>query len=151
MLLTEEIAMRAQWAAATLAMLVLTSTAALVRADEPALTPEQRMQARYPQPARVGDLIGLPVLDDRARTLGHVHEIVRTDKDKILLIVDYDGFLGWHSRPIAVPLEAVGIAGRHISSLDMPRHDYESAPTWNDTTAQPLSADAVIKIALARH
>jgi PRC-barrel domain len=150
MFLIEEIAMRAQWAA-TLAMLVLTSTAALALAGEPALTPEQRMQARYPQPARVGDLIGLPVLDDRARTLGYVHEIVRTDKDQILLIIDYGGFLGWHSRPVAVPLEVVGIAGRHISSLDMPRHAYESAPTWTDTSARAVSADAVIRIALARH
>jgi hypothetical protein len=148
MFLIEEIAMRAQW---TLAMLVLLSTAALAQTGEPASTPEQRMQARYPQAARVGDLIGLPVLDDRARTLGYVREIVRTDKDKILLIVDYNGFLGWHSRPIAVPLEVVGIAGRHISSLDMPRRDYESAPTWNGASGRAVSADTVIKIALARH
>jgi hypothetical protein len=148
MFLIEEIAMRAQW---TLAMLVLLSTAALAQTGEPASTPEQRMQARYPQAARVGDLIGLPVLDDRARTLGYVREIVRTYKDKILLIVDYNGFLGWHSRPIAVPLEVVGIAGRHISSLDMPRRDYESAPTWNGASGRAVSADTVIKIALARH
>jgi hypothetical protein len=149
--LIEEIAMRARWTAATLAMVVLISTGASAQTGEPASTPEQRMQARFPQPARVGDLIGLPVLDDRARTLGYVHEIVRTDKDKILLIVDYGGFLGWHSRPVAVPLEVVGIAGRHISSLDMPRHDYEAAPTWKDRSAHALSSDAVIKIALARH
>ena len=28
------------------------------------LSPEERMQRRYPQPVRVGDLIGLPVLDE---------------------------------------------------------------------------------------
>jgi PRC-barrel domain len=149
--LIEEFAMRARWTAATLATVVLISTGTSAQTVEPAPTPEQRMQARFPQPARVGDLIGLPVLDDRARTLGYVREIVRTDEDKIQLIVDYDGFLGWHSRPVAVPLEVVGIAGRHISSLDMPRHDYESAPTWKGTSAQALAADAVIKVALARH
>jgi hypothetical protein len=151
MFLIEEYAMRARWTAATLATLVLISTGTSAQTNEPAPTPEQRMEARFPQPARVGDLIGLPVLDDRARTLGYVREIVRTDEDKIQLIVDYDGFLGWHSRPIAVPLEVVGIAGRHISSLDMPRHDYETAPTWKGTSAQVLAADAVIKVALARH
>ncbi len=88
------------------------------------------MQARYPQPVRVGDLIGLPVLDDSARTLGYVREVVRTNENKIELIVDYRGFLGWRSRPVAVPLEVVGIAGRQISSLDMPRSEYASAPTW---------------------
>jgi hypothetical protein len=149
--LIEEMAMHARRAAATLAVLLTISTGASAQTTEPALTPEQRMQSRFPQPARVGDLIGLPVLDDRARTLGYVREIIRTDTDKIQLIVDYDGFLGWHRRPIAVPLEVVGIAGRHISSLDMSRHDYETAPTWKGTSAQALGADAVIKIALARH
>ncbi len=118
---------------------------------EPPLTAEQRMQARYPQPARVGDLIGLPVLDDSARTLGHVRAIVRTNKNKIVLIVGYRGVFDWHSRPIAVPLEVVGIAGRHISSLDMSRSQYAAAPTWQHTDAQPLPANAVIKIALSRH
>ena len=109
------------------------------------------MQARYPQPVRVGDLIGLPVLDDNARTLGYVSKIVRTNKNKIELIVDYRGFLDWRSRPIAVPLEVVGIAGRQISSLDMPRMEYRSAPTWQNAGAQALPADAMIKIALSRH
>ena len=30
---------------------------------KPEMTPEQKMQARFPQPAKVGHLIGLPVLD----------------------------------------------------------------------------------------
>jgi hypothetical protein len=38
------------------------------------MTPEQRMQARFPLNVRVGDLIGLPMLDDTARTLGHVRK-----------------------------------------------------------------------------
>ena len=116
------------------------------------MPPEQRMQARFPQPVRVGDLIGLPVLDDNARTLGYVSKIVRTNQDKIELIVDYRGFFGWRSRPIAVPLEVVGIAGpSDLASLDMPRMEYRSAPTWQNAGAQALPADAMIKIALSRH
>jgi PRC-barrel domain len=118
---------------------------------DPSLAAEQRMLARYPQPVRVGDIIGLPVLDDNARTLGYVRQVVRTNENKIELIVDYDGFLGWRSRLVAVPLEVVGIAGRHISSLDMPRSQYESASPWHSAGAQDLPADATISIALARH
>ena len=81
---------------------MLTPTGVFAQPTEP-LTAEQRMNARYPQPARVGDLIGLPVLDDSARTLGYVHEIVRTNKNKIELIVDYRGVFDWRSRPIAPP------------------------------------------------
>src|SRR5271154_3968549 len=48
---------------------------------------EQRMRRRFPQPVRVGDLVGLPVLDDGSRTLGLVREVVRTAGNKIELIV----------------------------------------------------------------
>ena len=109
------------------------------------------MQARYPQPVRVGDLIGLPVLDDRARTLGHVREVVRTNENKIELIVDYRGFLDWRARPVAVPMEVVGIAGRQIPSLDMPRSEYAAAATWQNAGVQTLPADSMIRIALSRH
>jgi hypothetical protein len=120
------------------------------KAEKP-VTAERRMQARYPQPVRVGDLIGLPLLDDNARTLGFVRKIVRTNEDKIALIVDYGGFLGCGGRTLAVPLEVVGIAGRQLTSLDMPRSEYASAPDWQDAGAQTLDRDATIRIALSRH
>jgi hypothetical protein len=134
-----------------MAISALMPTGILAQTAASAPTAEQRMNARFPQPARVGDLIGLPVLDDSARTLGYVREIVRTNKNKIELIVDYRGLFDWRSRPIAVPLEVVGIAGRHISSIDMPRSEYAAAATWRNIDAQPLPADAVIRIALSRH
>jgi PRC-barrel domain len=143
--------MRSLMITAALAFLVLMPAGAFGQATQPTTTAEQRMHARYPQPVRVGDLIGLPLLDDQARTLGHVREVVRTNENKIELIIDYHGFLGWRSRPIAVPLEVVGIAGRQISSLDMPRSEYASAPTWQNAGAHVLPADAMIKIALSRH
>lgn len=115
------------------------------------MTPEQRMQARFPQPVRVGNLIGLPVLDDRASTLGHVREVVRAKDGKIELIVGYGGLFGYGERPVAVPLEVVGIAGRQLTSLDMPRNEYSSAPTWQTAGTQALPNDATIEIALSRH
>src|SRR5437763_34063 len=41
-------------------------------------TPEDRMNRRYPQPVRVGFLIGLPVLDQRDSTYGYIRAVVRT-------------------------------------------------------------------------
>ena len=114
------------------------------------MTLAERMQARFPQPVRVGDLIGLPLLDDSSCTLGHVREVVRTADDKIELIVAYGGLLGWGARPVAVPIEVVGIQGRELASLDMPRSEYAAAPTWRNAGAQALPNDATIKIALAR-
>ena len=122
-------------------------------ADKP-MPMDERMSRRFPQPARVGDLIGLPVLDDGMSTLGHVAQVVRTPAGKIALIVDYSrwfGFFGWFTRPVAVPIEAVGIEGRQIASLDMARDKYAAAPTWQPGDATPLPADASIRIALARN
>lgn len=110
----------------------------------------ERMRRRFPQPVRVGDLIGLPVIDDNSRTLGYVRQVVRTPQSKIKLIVDYDGFFGWGTRPVAVPIEVVGILGRELASLDMPPKDYAAAPTWRDTGDTVIPNSDSISVALAR-
>ncbi len=110
----------------------------------------ERMQRRFPQPVRVGALIGLPVLDDDSRTLGHVRQVVRTPQGKIKLIVAYGGFLGWGTRLVAVPIEVVGIFGRQLASLDMPPKEYAAASTWHRTDDTVIPNDDSIVIALAR-
>jgi hypothetical protein len=112
---------------------------------------KERMLRRFPQPVQVGDLIGLPVLNENASTLGHVRQVVRTPQGNVELIVSYSRLWGWFGRPVAVPIEVVGIEGRQLVSLDMDSDDYARAPTWqkNDTTALPN--DATIRIALARN
>lgn len=109
-----------------------------------------RMQKRFPQFVRVGDLIGLPVEDDDSRTLGYVRRVVRTPHGKIKLIVGYGGVLGWGTRLVAVPIEVVGIFGRQLASLDMPRHEYAKAPPWHDTGDTVIPDDDAIRVALAR-
>ena len=110
----------------------------------------ERMRRRFPQAVRVGDLIDLPVLDDGDRTLGYVRQVVRTPQDKIELIVAYGGLFGWGARPVAVPIEVVGILGRELASLDMPRSEYAAAPTWQGSDETVLPNDDLIRVALAR-
>jgi hypothetical protein len=111
----------------------------------------ERYLRRFPQPVRVGDLVGLPVLDLNSSTLGYVRKVVRTPQGKIELIVLYSRWWGWFGRPVAVPLEMVGIEGQQLVSLDMPPREYATAPTWQSDDVQPLPADTMIKIALARN
>jgi PRC-barrel domain len=132
--------------AALLAFAVVASAAA--HADE---TPQERMQRRFPQPVRVGDLIDLPVYDDNESTLGHVQQVVRTPAGRIELIVSYSPWFGWWGHPVAVPIELVGIFGRQIAALDMSRQEFAKAPTWSSVDAQPIGAEETIKMALARH
>jgi hypothetical protein len=114
----------------------------------------ERMNRRFPQPVRVGDLVGLPVLDDSASTLGYVQKVVRSTTGQTELIVSYSkwfGWFGWFTRPVAVPIEAAGIEGKQIVSLDMPPSEYATAPTWQGQDSTVLPNDQTIRIALARN
>jgi PRC-barrel domain len=130
---------------------VILSAGPVAAPQEPAnLSPAERMQRRYPQPVKVGDLIGLPLLDSGDRTLGYVQSAVRTQDGKIKLIVPYGGFLGWGSRPVAVPIEVVGIAGRQLAVLDMTRAELDAAPSWSDPNSLSLPRADIIRIGLYR-
>src|SRR5262245_53605250 len=97
------------------------------------LSPQEKMRGRFPQPDRIGDLIGRPVLDWRDNTLGHVQHVVRTHDGRIQLIVRYGGWfgwIGWWQRLLAVPLEAVALIGPNVAALDMTTEQFRQAPTW---------------------
>jgi hypothetical protein len=151
-LMKETTTMRSKWVSSgLLAFALLASALGIVRADE---TPEERFQRRLPQPVKVADLIGLPVLDDNQSTLGYVQRVVRTPAGKIDLIVSYNpwfGWFGWFGRPVAVPIQFVGIFGRNIASLDMSRQDFAEAPTWSGAGAKPIPTTETIRIGLTRH
>jgi hypothetical protein len=116
--------------------------------EAPQLSPEQKMQRRFPQPARAGDLIGLPVLDWGDRTIGRIKFIVRTKADKIQLVINNGGFLGWGQRLVAVPIEVVAIAGRQLSALDMTWAEIDAAPAWKNELTSPVGPDEIIQVAL---
>lgn len=117
-------------------------------------TPEERMNSRFPQPIKVGDLIGLPVLDDDDVTIGHVRDVVRTPQGKIQLVVTYGGWptgwFDWRSRPVPVPIEFVAILGRQIAALDMPPKEFAAARTWTSADGQPIPPNETIRIAITR-
>src|SRR5215472_3557507 len=99
---------------------------------------KERYLKRFPQPARVGDLIRMPVLDLNSKTLGYVRRVVRNPAGEIHFIVDYGRWWGWFGRAVAVPLEALGIEAGQLVSLDMSPSEYAAAPTWRDTQDTPL-------------
>jgi hypothetical protein len=122
----------------------------VAQSEQPDPSPEEVMRRRFPQPVRVGDLIGLPVLDYGDSTIGRVRQVVRTPAGKIQLIVGVGGWLGFGTRPVAVPLEVVAILGRQIDALDQDRDEIETAPTWDSSKGQPIDPNEMIRIAVAR-
>jgi hypothetical protein len=113
-------------------------------------SPEQKMNRRFPQPVKVGDLIGLPVLDWDDITIGHVRHVVRTPAGKIQLITTYGGWFGWGERLVPVPIEVVAILARQLAALDMPRKDFDAAPTWQASQTTPIPPEEMIRIAITR-
>jgi hypothetical protein len=111
---------------------------------------KERYLKRFPQSARIGDLIGMPVLDLNSKTLGYVQKVVRTSTGEVEFIVGYSRWWGWFARPIAVPLEVLGIEGGHLVSLDMSPNEYDAAPTWHATGTTLLPGDATVRVALSR-
>lgn len=77
-----------------------------------AQTPQEKMQRRFPQPVRVGDLVGLPVLDENDVTIGRISQVVTDQAGNVLLIVPYGSWTAWRRRPVAVPVEVVAMLGR---------------------------------------
>jgi hypothetical protein len=124
------------------------------QAKQEQLSPEETMRRRFPHPARVRDLIGLPLLDWRDNTLGYVQRVVRTPDGKIQFIVRYGGWfgwIGWWQRPVAVPIEVVGLLGPHVSLLDIGPEDLRNAPTWQPSSdVVEIGPDETIRVALTR-
>src|SRR5436305_14919282 len=115
-------------------------------------TPEERMNRRYPQPVRVGFLVGLPVLDERDSTYGYIRDVVRTPENKIALVVPYRDWLGWAPtdwgrKTVAVPIETVAILARQVAALDFSRDDFAAAPPYA-AQGTPLAPDEPIRTAV---
>ena len=122
--------------------------------QEEKLSPEEQMRRRFPHPARVRDLIGLPLLDWRDNTLGYVQRMVRTRDGKIQFIVRYGGWfgwIGWWQRPVAVPIEVVGLLGPHVTLLDIGPEQLRDAPTWQPSPeVVEIGPDETVRVALTR-
>ena len=143
----------------SMAAVAASSSEASADKSEDQRSPEEKMARRFPQKIRVGDLVGLPVLDWSDRTIGYVQQVVRTPVGKIQLIVPYRPWFGWVSyggvfawgkRPVAVPLETVAMLGRQVAALDMSREEFDAAPTFEASQATPIGPDETIRIAITR-
>jgi hypothetical protein len=59
--------------------------------------------------------------------------------------------VGWFGRPVAVPLEARGVEGRQLVTVDILPSEYTFAPTWHDAGDMSLPANETVRVALARN
>ena len=107
---------------------------------------------RFPQPVRVGDLLGRTVLRpvESQDVLGRVREVVRDSGGQILVVLDFGGFLGFASRPIAVPVDAMVLLGRDMEVVAYTPQQLRGFATFSASGTTPISNDTVIRVGLAK-
>ena len=107
---------------------------------------------RFPQPVLVGDLLHREVLRpvESQDVLGRVRELVRDSSGRILVVIDFGGFLGFGSRPIAVPVDAMVLVGRDMEVVAFTPQQLRQFPTFSPSGITAVSGDTIIKVGLAK-
>lgn len=136
-----------------LALLMLLACApALAQPADPASLPAGRAAARFPQPVRVGDLLGKQVLRpvEAQDVLGRIAAIARRPGGTVLIVVRLGGVLGLGARPVAVPVEATALLGPYLAVMDLSPGQLRALPTYDSAGAQTLPSDETIRVGLTR-
>ena len=120
--------------------------------DDDDETPAQKAAARFPQPVAVGALLHRKVLQplESQPVLGTVAAIVRKADGTLAAVIDYGGWLGFGSRRIAVPIDAMALLSPDVEILDYEPDDLDDFPTFDAAGTTPLPAASVIRVALAK-
>jgi hypothetical protein len=107
---------------------------------------------RFPQPVRVGDLIGREVLRpvESQDVLGRVRRLVRDRNDQVMVVVDFGGFLGFGARPIAVPIDAMVLLGQDMEIVAYTPRQLREFPTLSASDSSDIASDTIIKVGLAK-
>lgn len=90
-----------------------------------------RAAEHYPQPVRVGDLIGRDVLQpiEAQPVLGRVHAVVRQPDGTLALLMSQGGLLGFGSRLVEVPLDTTALLGEYVALIDLTPAQLGALPT----------------------
>jgi hypothetical protein len=118
----------------------------------PGMSLAESAAMRFPQPVRVGDLIGREVLRpvESQDVLGRVRRVVRDRNDQIVVVIDFGGFLGFGSRPIAVPVDAMVLLGQDMEIVAFTPNQLQQFPTFSPSGTTDVPDDTIIKVGLAK-
>ena len=118
----------------------------------PGMSLEQSNAMRFPQPVRIGQLIGRVVLQpvESQTVLEHVRAVVRDTQGQMLVVVSFGGFLGLGSRLIAVPLDAMVLLGDAVEVAAFTLSQLRDFATFTASGSTPVPPDTVVKVGLAK-
>jgi len=118
----------------------------------PGMSLAESAAMRFPQPVRVGDLLGREVLRpvESQDILGRVRRVVRDRNGQILVVVDFGGVLGFGSRPIAVPVDAMVLLGQDMEVVAFTPRQLRQFPTFSPSGTTDVADNTIIKVGLAK-
>jgi len=118
----------------------------------PGMSLAESAAMRFPQPVRVGDLLGRDVLRpvESQDVLGHVRQVVRDGKGQIMVVIGFGGLFGFGTRPIAVPVDAMVLLGQDMEVVAFTPEELRRFPTFSPSGTTPIADDAVITVGLAK-
>ena len=107
---------------------------------------------RFPQPVRVGDLLHRDVLEptESQELLGTVQQVVRSSDGTLEVVVAFGGFLGFGTRPIAVPVDAMVLRSQVMEVVAYTPDQLRHFPTFSPAGTSAVPADSTIKVGLAK-
>jgi hypothetical protein len=117
----------------------------------PALAAPLQAQTSAPvaavsNPVRVGDLLGLPIVDESNSTMGRVRGVVKTGDGKIQLLLPIGGLFGFGERLVAIPIENIALTGPQVMVLEVPPDRFQKNATWFGSNSETLAAAETISI-----
>ena len=122
------------------------------RPPPPGMSLAESAARRFPQPVRVGDLLGRDVLRpvESQVVLGNVRALVRDAQGRIMVVVNFGGFLGIGSRPIAVPVDAMVLLGQDMEIVAFTPEQLQQFLTFSPAGTAAVGNDLVITVGLAK-
>jgi hypothetical protein len=118
----------------------------------PGMTLAASAAMRFPQPVRVGDLIHRDVIEpvESQNRLGTVRQVVRGHDGTVAVVINYGGFLGFATRPIAVPIDAMVLLGQDMEVVAYTPRQLKAFPTFAADGTTPVPPDTILKVGLAK-
>ena len=118
----------------------------------PGMSLAESAAVRFPQPVRVGDLLGREVLRpvESQNVLGQVLRVVRDRNGQIMVVIDFGGFFGFGSRPIAVSVDAMVLLGHDMEIVAFTPKQLQQFPTFSPSGTTDVPNDTFIKVGLAK-
>ncbi len=118
----------------------------------PGMTMPDYAAHRFPQPVRVGQLVGEAVQQpvESQTLLGRVRAVVRAPDGELGVVVHYGGFRGIGGRDILVPLDAMALLGPVMEITGFTPRALDRFPDYRPAGEVVLGPDSVVRVGLAK-